>query len=225
MPKSTVSDIKLQKLGFKAYVKKKCSKYTGDQEERVKTGARHVYKKTLEKILIIDDESYSPFDTFDVPGNKFYHSTGPGEVGYDHQFKPVTKFLKRHMVWLATDENGEISEPFYAEGTVNSEVYLNECIKIRLIHFIHKHHKIYKIFFWSDLATSHFANLVTAYLKSKNIDLVDKKMSPPNFLQARGIETFWALRESAYSKRPNKPKSLKGFRQVMTKIMKDVAGW
>jgi hypothetical protein len=104
MAQSTLMKIKLKKLGIKGYVKKKVPKYSGDQETRAKTGARHVYKKSLEKTMIIDDESYFPFDPSDVPGKKYYHAKTIGEPKYEDRIKPVTKFPKRHMVWLAMNE-------------------------------------------------------------------------------------------------------------------------
>ncbi|KAF2898853.1 hypothetical protein ILUMI_07311 [Ignelater luminosus] len=49
IPKSTVSDIKVKKLGIRAQTQKKAPKYVKDQERRAKTGLRKIYKKTLRK--------------------------------------------------------------------------------------------------------------------------------------------------------------------------------
>ena len=66
--RSTLSKIKVKKLGIRAYTNKKTRKYIKNQEKRAKSGCRFVYKKTLHNILIIDDETYLPWDPKEVPG-------------------------------------------------------------------------------------------------------------------------------------------------------------
>ncbi|KAF2898867.1 hypothetical protein ILUMI_07325 [Ignelater luminosus] len=56
--KCPMSDIKVKKLGIRAQTQKKAPKYVKDQERRTKTGLRNIYKKTLRKTLVIDDETY-----------------------------------------------------------------------------------------------------------------------------------------------------------------------
>lgn len=105
--RSTVSKIKVHDLGFKARTKKKAPKYVKNQEQRAKTGLRKIYKKVLEKVLVIDDETYVTFDPSQIPGRKFYHASDDCEVSYDDQFKTVTKFPKKYLVWQALDEQGK----------------------------------------------------------------------------------------------------------------------
>ncbi len=66
-------------------------------------------------------------------------------------------------------------------------------MKKRLIPFINQHHEMEDILFWSDLATCHYANLVTHFLREEKLDFVERKENPPNFPQAKGIEKFWAI--------------------------------
>ena len=49
MPKSTVSHMKVHKLGITARTRKKAPKYVRDQENRAKTGLRKIYKKQERK--------------------------------------------------------------------------------------------------------------------------------------------------------------------------------
>jgi len=219
----SAQNFKLHELGRKAYTKKKAPKYVKDQAKRAKSGARKVYKKTLSQILVIDDETYVPCDPDDVPGRSFYHATDPKAVPYSERIKPKAKFLKKYLVWQALDANGNVSEPFVSQGTINSQVYRDECLKKRLLPFIDKHHDRSEVIFWPDLATSHYASIVTTFLRSENVEFVQKSSNPPNIPQARGIETFWALCKSEYSKRKNAPKNLKGFRTVWRNISKKVA--
>ena len=56
MPPSTVSQIKVHKLGITARTRIQAPKYISDQESRPKTGCRKVYEKTRKKLLTIDAE-------------------------------------------------------------------------------------------------------------------------------------------------------------------------
>lgn len=220
--KSTICQIKLHKLGIKAYAKQAAPKYVKDQEVRAKTGCHKIYKKGLRKILVLDDETYVSFDPKDVPGKKYYHATKSKDVDYKHKVKPKAKFPKRHLVWQAIDANGNVSTPYFCEGTINANVYLNECIKKRLIPFIKQYHEIEDVIFWPDMATSHYADKVTQYLEEINIDFVNKKENAPNVPQARFIEKFWAVCKREYSKRKDPPKTEKGFRRIWGRITKEV---
>jgi len=51
MPKSTVSHMKVHKLGITARTRKKAPKYVRDQENRAKTGLRKIYKKNKRENL------------------------------------------------------------------------------------------------------------------------------------------------------------------------------
>jgi transposase len=65
--RSTVSDIKVHKLGITARTKIKAPKYVKDQEARAKTGCRKILEKCRKKVLVIDDETYVPFDPSQLP--------------------------------------------------------------------------------------------------------------------------------------------------------------
>jgi len=86
----------------------------------------------------------------------------------------------------AIDENGNASSPYICTGTMTGDVYLNECLKKRLIPFIKQHHEIEDVFFWPDLASSHYSKDVIAYLREENVDFVQKQDNPPNVPQALG---------------------------------------
>ena len=48
----------------------------------------------------------------------------------------------------------------------------------------------------SDMAISHYANVVQDQLKSQNIECVPKSENPLNVPQERQIERYWALCKS-----------------------------
>ena len=60
--KSTYSDIKVHKLGIKAYEKRCIPKYVKDQKIRAKRGCRIIYRQNLlsskTKVLLKDDETF-----------------------------------------------------------------------------------------------------------------------------------------------------------------------
>jgi len=191
--KSTVSDIKVHKLGIKARVWRPVPKQSQNQEERSKKSTRKIYKKCLIKVLVVDDETYMILDPREAPGRKFFHSTGAKGIKFDHKLKCKSKFLKEILVLQEMDENGNVSDPYITEGTINAQISLNECAKKPLISFVREHHKIEYILFWSDMATSDYAKVVTDYLEAENVDFVKKTDNPANIPKLWGIEKFWAL--------------------------------
>ena len=60
-----------------------------------------------------------------------------------------------------------------------------------LIPFIKAYHENDEIVFWPDLASSHYAKDTIDFLKSNNIDFVDKSSNPTNAPELRPIEDFW----------------------------------
>lgn len=220
--RKTLSKIKVYKLNIRAHVKKKAPKYIKDQKSRAKTGLRKIYKKAASKILVIDYETYCAVEPSEVPGRKFYHASDPREVKYENKILPRAKFSKKYMIWLAIDQNGEISSPFITDKTMTGDLYLKECIKKRLMPFISGYEKN-SLLFWPDMATCHYSKKVTDYLHQEKIEFVSKKENAPNVPQARGIERFWALCKSEYSRRPKPCKNILGFRRVWGQIVKSVA--
>lgn len=194
MPRSTFKHIKCHNLNIKGYSMTEVPKYINNQEKRAKTGCRKLYDKfTANKVLIIDDEMYVPTDPKLVKVRQFYHSKAKGQVKDKFRFKPKQKFKKQFLIWQAIDSDGNVSEPFISNGTINGAVYLEECIKKRLLPFIHKYHSTEDVLFWPDLATAHYANVVQKFLIDNNIECVKRKDNPPSVPQVRPIERFWAL--------------------------------
>ena len=79
---------------------------------------------------------------------------------------------------------------------------------------LNKYHKNKKILFWPDLASSHYADICTSFLKEKNINFVEKSKNPPNVPQARPIEKFCAIMKRKYAGRQNCAKNLNSFKRI-----------
>ena len=61
-----------------------------------------------------------------------------------------------------------------------------------MLPFIAEHYSDDHYLFWPDLASSHYAKAVVAYLNEKNIKFVTKEDNPPNLPECRTIEDFWS---------------------------------
>ena len=226
MKRSTVGYIKREKLGMKSYTKIKTPKYTAGQELRAQFNCARLGRKLYRKknlLIIMDDETYVPIDPSDIPGKDFYTATDKSSVDIVHKIAPKAKFRRSYLVWQAIDEHGNVSCPFVSDRTINSEVYLKECLKKRLLPFIEKYHRRKSVLLWMDMATCHYASTVISWLEEQGIEYVSKENNAPNVPQARPIEKFWALCKARYRKRKRPASSLSHFRNIWRGISKKIA--
>lgn len=223
LPKSTTHHIKQNILGYKGRKRVAVPKYRPGQEDRAKSGCRHVYEKQIRKYLVIDDETYVLADPTQTPGVYYFHAINPQEVPYQLRTKPKEKFTKKYLIWQALSEDGAVSRAYIKEGSINAREYLRECVKCRLIPFIKQHYNAADVIFWPDLATVHYAKIVQDALNDQGIECIKKEKNPPNVPQARGIELFWAHCKREYAKQNKQPETLAGFRRVWNKISAEVA--
>ena len=75
---------------------------------------------------------------------------------------------------------------------MDTDVCIRKCLP-KLLKFIEKHHLGDKYIVWPDLASSHYANKTSAWLKEQKVPFVPKVANPPNVLKARPIEDFWSI--------------------------------
>lgn len=164
---TTVSRVKTKKLKIVAFRKSASPKYRKDQAFRSKKNSRKIYENFLSKdmVIIMNDESYCPVDPTLIPWRDFFHcrKNEKNLVPIKDKIKEE-KFPKQFLVWQAIDEEGNKSEAFISNQTMNSKVYLEECIKKKLVPFIERHHPHKRVFFWFDMATCDYANDVKNFL-------------------------------------------------------------
>ena len=88
-----------------------------------------------------------------------------------------------------------MSNPYFVPSGlgINQYVYLEECIRKRLIPFINANHTDSKYLFWPDLARSHYATSVIEFMEQNGIKYVKKHDNPPNVPECRPIENFWGI--------------------------------
>ena len=98
------------------------------------------------------------------------------------------------MVWMAISSRGRSSVYFVPSGLgVGKNVYIEECVKKRLVPFIKEYHPDGNYVFWPDLAPAHYANDTQAAFNELGIKFIPKILNPPAVPQLRPIETFWAI--------------------------------
>lgn len=119
----------------------------------------------------------------------FFYSTDPSAAPLSIKFIKKTKFEEKVMIWMAVSSQGVSSVYVHrSKKGIGQDVYLNECIKKRLLPFINKYHSNGNFLFWSDLANAHYSNIVQEHLNEEEIRYVARVDNPPNVPQARPIE-------------------------------------
>lgn len=181
----------LAKMKITYRKREKAPKYTEEQAKRSRILSRKLYKRLRDEnpSIVMDDEKYFLFSKAQYDG---YYSIDKNSTPDSVRFLGQQKFPPKLLVWIAISEQGS-SQPFFAlskHETINSEVYINECLQSRLLPFISKHHRDGGYTFWPDLARAHTSKAAIAWMKD-NVQFVPPETNPPNVPQARPIENFW----------------------------------
>ncbi|KAL4465572.1 hypothetical protein ABPG72_014021 [Tetrahymena utriculariae] len=188
------------KTNIRCYKKKKQPLMTELQMINAKSKCSKLYKKYRNVDYILDDESYFTLRNTTLSGNDVFYSDDKQKTPYQVKVKAQAKFEQKILVWIAISPRG-ISKPFFAESglAINQDVYREKCIRSKLLPMILDLYIDQRYVFWPDLASSHYAKSVTAFLKQNNIKFVSKDDNPANLPQARPIEDFWAhLKQLVY---------------------------
>ena len=82
--------------------------------------------------LAMDDEKYFTL-TSDIAGKRSLYTSDPSTIPPEVKFKRRTKIESKLLVWWAVSAKGRSSGYIHRS---NTEIYLNECIRNRLIPFI-----------------------------------------------------------------------------------------
>ncbi|KAL4463556.1 hypothetical protein ABPG72_018811 [Tetrahymena utriculariae] len=140
----------------------------------------------------MDDESFFTLKHNKIYGNAHYYTSDNKKTPHNVKYNPKKKYEEKILVWVCISNKG-VSSPYFLpkNQSMNSFIYLNECIRRRLTSFIQENHSRDRIIFWPDLSTSHYAKIVTQQLNNSRINFVAKEENPPNVPEARPIENFW----------------------------------
>jgi hypothetical protein len=189
----TICQTLKHKTTIRYYKKKKAPKRTEQQKAAARPKCTKLATIFRGKKIIIDDESYFGLSNHELAENAGFYSSNLDETPKEVQLKRKEKFPPKLLTWVAFSDQG-ISKPYIVPSgqAINQDVYINKCLNRRLIPFINEHHQNDEIVFWPDLASSHYANKVQAFLRDQNIDFVPKIRNIANVPELRPIEDFWA---------------------------------
>ena len=97
------------------------------------------------------------------------------------------------MVWVAASCRG-LSQVYFGKQKQNIDngLYVNDCLRKRLLPFINKQHSDNNFIFFPDLTTSHYARNTVNFMISENIKFVNKSENVANVSEIRPIEKFWS---------------------------------
>ena len=197
---SWISKILKKYTNIRCYKKIKKPKMSELQKLKARPKCRKMLVEYENCDFIIDDESYFTLKHSNQPGNDRFYSDDLNMTPDDAKFNFKAKYEKKLLVWLCISPKG-VSKPFFVPSglAVDGEVYLEQFIKKGIVPFIEQHYKKDEYVFWPDLASAHYAKVVTKYLTNNNINFVPKHINPANVPKARPIEDFWGnLKASVY---------------------------
>jgi predicted transcriptional regulator len=205
---------------IKTYKKQKAPKRTAEQYNRAVRRSRLLYALLVQKkcCLIIDDETYVKADFKSLPGNQYYSARDISNLDESKKVIAVEKFAKKYLVWQAICQCGSRSSPFITTGTINTDIYISECLKKRLLPFMKKHTS--STLFWPDLASCHYSTRTLEWYKANSVEVVPKESNPPNCPELRPIEKYWANIKSKLRKTCQPATSLPDFQRKWIKCTK-----
>lgn len=189
---STVNRVK-SRAGYKTYKVQTTPDRNAEKNlvanKRAKTLKKDFFQEN--QCCVMDDETYVLCDFSQLPGQEFYTACGRGNVEKQFRTKLKSKFPKKFLVWQAICSCGDKSKFFITTGTINSNIYIKECLQKRLLPFMRQHRGSF--FFWPDLASCHYSKATIEWYEANNIQFVPREANPPNCPELRPIERYWAL--------------------------------
>jgi len=191
---TTVGRILKKSTNIVCRKRQKKPKMSEQQKKKARPKCRKLITMFAKTDFVIDDESYFTLGNTTLAGNDRFYSDNLEKTPDDVKYKYQEKFEKKILVWIAISPAG-VSTPIFFESkmAINQDVYLDKCIKARLIPFIRRNYPNGGYVFWPDLASSHYAKKVQDYLQAEKIQVVPKEVNPANLPKARPIEDFWGI--------------------------------
>lgn len=166
------------------------------------------------------DESYVIGDFSQLPGVSYYRAKWRFGVRHQFKYQGLVKFPKKYLIWQAICSCGKRSKSYIAKGSMNTDIYVKECLQKRLLPFV-KSHRVNTIF-WPDLASCHYSKKTVKWYKLNHINFVPKDSNPPNCPELRPIERYWALVKAKLRLSGKTAKNRKSFAQLWLSCSKKV---
>jgi hypothetical protein len=162
----------LAKMNITCRKREKTPKYDEKQRQKSQELCRKLANKFYRTScsVILDDEKYFVFYGSKMPQNAHYYTDNKETCPDDVRFHGVNKFPKKILVHVSISNKGVSRALILPHGSesINTDVYIRECLQKRLLPFIQEYHSDKNYIFWPDLASSHYSNKTQAWFKGKN---------------------------------------------------------
>jgi len=138
--------------------------------------------------MVIDDEMYCKCAFLKLSGPQYYSTDNKENALHLDKVIKIKKLRKKALIWQAICGCGMKSRSYITNGTMNSNIYKEECLKKRLLPFIRTHDG--PPLFWPDFITSQYILDIITFIEGEGISFIPKEVNPPNVPQLRPIERF-----------------------------------
>lgn len=182
-----------------------------------------LYDNVLTKFkgcILQDDENYVKMDFKQIFGPNFYVATFCGRVNPKLKYIQVEKFGKKVMIWQEICYCGGKSEALGTKSTMNSNLYIQECLQKRILPMIRSHQV--PVMFWPDFASCHYSRATMNWFEVNRVGVMPKTMNPPKCLAFRPSEKFCAIIEKKLMKNGEPVKDINKMRQKWNKFAGEV---
>lgn len=85
---------------------------------------------------VVNNETYVLGDFLQLPGQEYYVAVSRDDVEEQYRTKNQTKVPKKFLIWQVICTCGGKTTFFVISGTINSNIYVEECLQQRLLHFL-----------------------------------------------------------------------------------------
>ena len=114
------------------------------------------------------------------------------EVKKSLQNESISKFPQKALVWQAICLCWKRSKHFITSGSIISDIYIEECIKMLLLLFIiqFRDNSDKNPFFWLDLASYRYSKKAIECYNNNNIRVISRDSNSANCPELRSIERY-----------------------------------
>ena len=105
-------------------------------------------------------------------------------------------------------------------GTINTEIYIKECLKKHLLPFLRSHTG--NPLFWPNLAPCHYSETTLNWLREHKVDFVEKHCNPPSCPKLRPIKRYLAIVKGKLRLNAKVAKSIQDFKNKCIRATKKV---
>jgi len=182
------------KKPIRCFKQTKKTKRTLLQKALARPKCRRLYMKYHQHEFVMDDESYFTLSNSVLTENNTYYSSDCLLTPSDVVNWEKAKFEEKILLWIIFSSKG-IGQVYIAQSkqAINKYIYLDKCIKKRLVPFINKYYRGDQYVFWPDLASLHYANSVQIWLEENNINFLAKSDNPANLPEVSPIENVFVI--------------------------------